>query len=198
MERRRWRTPVAEEDDRAQLLLTAAPRPAAQPQAAIQYRIVGSYFANNRRLAGSGTGARLQYADIDPSFLTLVDTKVTDQPVALESDSTKLDYLHPVAGSEAAKIGAGLFAEADLRAGQRSRDPVRGPPWQAGAALLAGIPSAPPGGRPAPPPRVSIADADKAVATLTANSPGPAHVILAVTDNGSPTLTSWIAGSSNS
>jgi hypothetical protein len=54
-------------------------------------------------------GPRLQYADIDPSFLPLVDTKVTDQPVVLETDSTKLDYLHPVVGSEAAKIGAGLF-----------------------------------------------------------------------------------------
>ena len=32
-----------------------APKP-TQPQAAIQYRIVGSYFANNRRLAGSGRG----------------------------------------------------------------------------------------------------------------------------------------------
>jgi hypothetical protein len=94
----------------------AAPTP-TQPQAAIQYRIIGSYFANNRRLAGSGTGARLQYADIDPSFLTLVDTKVTDQSLALETDSTKLDYLHPVAGSEAAKIGAGLLMKLPAEVG---------------------------------------------------------------------------------
>jgi hypothetical protein len=35
--------------------------------------------------------------------------KVTDQSVVLERDQTKRNYLHPVAGSEAAKIGAGLF-----------------------------------------------------------------------------------------
>jgi len=72
---------------------------------------VDSYFANNRRLTGSGTGARLEYQDIDSSFLELVGATVTDQPVALERDSTKPDYLHPVAGSEAAKVGAGLFTK---------------------------------------------------------------------------------------
>jgi hypothetical protein len=34
---------------------------------------------------------------------------VSEQPVVLEQDQTKRNYLHPVAGSEAAKIGAGLF-----------------------------------------------------------------------------------------
>ena len=66
-------------------------------------------FAANRRLAGSGTGARLEYEDIDPSFLDPVGTKVIDQPVVMEHDQTKRNYLHPVAGSEAANIGAGLF-----------------------------------------------------------------------------------------
>ena len=84
----------------------AGQAPAAPPAA---YRVVDSYFAGNRRLAGSGTGARLQYADIDPSFLTLVNTPIVGTPVALERDSTKLDYLHPVGGSAAAKVGAGLF-----------------------------------------------------------------------------------------
>jgi hypothetical protein len=46
---------------------------------------------------------------MDPSFLELVGTKVADQPVVIERDQTKRNYLHPVAGSEAAKIGAGLF-----------------------------------------------------------------------------------------
>jgi hypothetical protein len=40
-------------------------------------------------------------------------------------------------------------------------------------------------------PRVSVAGADTAVATLTPNSAGIAHVILAVTDNGTPSLTSY-------
>ncbi len=84
-------------------------RVGAAPQEAIRYRVVDSYFANNRRLAGSGTGATLGYKDIDPSFMELIRTKVTDQPVAFERGQTKRDYLHPVAGSEAAGIGAGLF-----------------------------------------------------------------------------------------
>jgi hypothetical protein len=87
----------------------AAAPPQAKPQERIHYRVVDSYFANNKKLTGSGTGARLEYQDIDSSFLELVGTKVTDQSVVLERDQTKRNYLHPVAGSEAAKIGAGLF-----------------------------------------------------------------------------------------
>jgi hypothetical protein len=86
----------------------AAP-PQAKQQERIRYKVVDSFFANNRRLTGSGTGARLEYQDIDSSFLEMVRTKVTDQSVLLERDQTKRNYLHPVAGSEAAKIGAGLF-----------------------------------------------------------------------------------------
>jgi hypothetical protein len=74
-----------------------------------RYQVIDSYFANNRRLTGSGTGARLEYQDIDSSFLELVRTKVSDQPVVLEHDQTKRNYLHPIAGSDAAEIGAGLF-----------------------------------------------------------------------------------------
>jgi hypothetical protein len=87
----------------------AAPPPAAGP---INYQVVNSYLANNRRLAGSGTGARLEYADIDPSFLKLSATKVTEQPVVFEHDTTNRHYLHPSAGSDAAAIGAGLFTKA--------------------------------------------------------------------------------------
>ena len=86
------------------------PRTAA-PQQPIHYKVVDSYFANNRRLAGTGTGARLEYRDIDPSFLELAGTKVTEQSVLLERDQAKRNWLHPVAGSEAAKIGAGLFTK---------------------------------------------------------------------------------------
>jgi hypothetical protein len=85
-----------------------APSPAT-PQELTHYKVVDSYFANNRRLTGSGTGARLEYADIDSSFLELVRTKITDQPVVFEHDQTKRNYLHPVSGSEAAKIRAGFF-----------------------------------------------------------------------------------------
>jgi len=64
-----------------------------------------------------------------------------------------------------------------------------GPP--AAAARGSGIPSAPPGGRPAPTPRVTVTNGNSAVATITPNTPGVAHVILAVTDNGEPALTSY-------
>lgn len=80
-----------------------------QPPASSHYTVVGSLFAANRRLSGSGTGARLEYQDIDPVFLNLVGTTMVDDPVAVEHDQTKRNYLHPVAGSEAARIGAGLF-----------------------------------------------------------------------------------------
>ena len=40
-------------------------------------------------------------------------------------------------------------------------------------------------------PRVTIANGATAVATVTPNTPGTAHVILAVTDNGTPSLTSY-------
>ena len=88
----------------------AAPSPAA-PRPPVHYKILDSHFAGNRRLTGTGTGARLEYRDMDPSFLELIGTTVSDQPVNLERDQTKRNYLHPVAGSEAAKIGAGLFVK---------------------------------------------------------------------------------------
>jgi len=83
-----------------------------QPAAPVSYQVIGSHFANNRRLAGSGTGARLECADIDPSFLKLSGTRVTEQAVAFEHDASKRNYLHPVSGSDGAAIGAGLFTSA--------------------------------------------------------------------------------------
>jgi hypothetical protein len=94
----------------ASALADAGGRQAAPGAATpIHYKVTGSYFAQNRRLAGTGTGARLEYRDIDPGFLEMVDTRIVDRPVALERDQAKRDYLHPVAGSEAATIRAGLF-----------------------------------------------------------------------------------------
>jgi hypothetical protein len=86
----------------------AKPAPAT-PRELVRYKVIDSYFANNRRIAGSGTGARLDYRDMDPTFLEMAGTKVTAEPVVIERDQTKRSYLHPVAGSEAAKVGAGLF-----------------------------------------------------------------------------------------
>jgi hypothetical protein len=47
------------------------------------------------------------------------------------------------------------------------------------------------GGRPALMPRVTVRDEKTPVATVIPNTPGTAHVILAVTDNGEPSLTSY-------
>ena len=38
---------------------------------------------------------------------------------------------------------------------------------------------------------MTVANANTGVATVMPNSPGTAHVILAVTDNGTPALTSY-------
>ena len=86
----------------------AAPAPEKER---VRYKVMNSLFAANKKMASSGTGANLGFKDIDATFLELVNAKVTDQPVAIELDETKKNYLHPVAGSEAAKIGVGLFAK---------------------------------------------------------------------------------------
>ena len=73
------------------------------------YKVIDSYFGGNTKLAGNGTGARVEFADVDPSFLRMSGTTIVARPVELERDSTKRNYLHPIAGSPAAAIGAGLF-----------------------------------------------------------------------------------------
>ena len=65
------------------------------------------------------------------------------------------------------------------------RSPPGGPPG-AGA-----IPSAPEGGPPQPLPRVTLEHETTAKVTVTPRVPGIAHVILAVEDDGTPTLTSY-------
>jgi hypothetical protein len=86
----------------------------AQKKEEVRYKVIDSYLAHNRRLAGSGTGARLEYQDIDAGFLEIVRTKTSDQSIVFERDQSKRNYLHPVAGAEAAKIGAGLFLKPSL------------------------------------------------------------------------------------
>jgi hypothetical protein len=78
----------------------------------VRYRVVDSVFAGNRRLTGSGTGARLEYRDIDPSLLELVRTSVLDKAIPLERDSTKRNYLQPQSDSKASRLKAGLFTKA--------------------------------------------------------------------------------------
>jgi hypothetical protein len=76
---------------------------------ALNYQVKDCHFAGNRRLAGSGTGARLEYQDIDPGFMKMQGTTIVDAPIKMPTDATRRDYLHAPEGSEAAKLGAGLF-----------------------------------------------------------------------------------------
>jgi len=67
----------------------------------------------------------------------------------------------------------------------------RPPTLPAGASGQGGIPSAPSGGPREPPPRIVIESADALRATVVPKTPGIAHVILAVEDDGTPSLTSY-------
>jgi hypothetical protein len=82
---------------------------ATAPPARSHYRVVDSHFADNSHFTGNGTGAKLEYRDIDPSFLELIRTDGAAHGYASERDQEKRTYLHPVAGSAAAATGAGLF-----------------------------------------------------------------------------------------
>lgn len=85
----------------------------APDQQRVHYKVVNTLLAGNKKMACSGTGANLGFEDIDSSFLELVNTIVSDQPVAVELDETNKYYLHPMADTEAAKIGVGLFTRQD-------------------------------------------------------------------------------------
>ena len=60
-----------------------------------------------------------------------------------------------------------------------------------GAPGEGGIPSAPEGGLPEPTPRVTLQNESTARVTVTPHVAGTAHIILAVEDDGSPSLTSY-------
>jgi hypothetical protein len=82
--------------------------PAAAPERQ-HYKVINSLFANNKKLAGTGTGARIEFADIEPSFLEMAGTTTTGQAIEFESDMTKRNPCtrSPARGGE---IGAGLFS----------------------------------------------------------------------------------------
>jgi hypothetical protein len=84
---------------------------AGRPEDRQRYKAVDSLFAANRRIAGTALGAVPKFEDLDPSFIELVGTKVVAEPVVFDRDQTSRTYLHPVAGSETAKIGAGFFLD---------------------------------------------------------------------------------------
>jgi hypothetical protein len=85
-------------------------------------------------------------------------------------------FFYPEAGTSLSIVGLG----------NRGVAPGTGAPGG-----RANIPSAPPGGRSAPTPRVTVTNGNTAIANILPNTAGVAHVIVSVTDNGEPSLTSY-------
>ncbi len=75
----------------------------------ILYQVNNSLIAGNQKLTGTGGGPQLNFKDIDPILLKFNNTKITDQPIELDYNQESRNFLHPKEGSEAAKIGVGLF-----------------------------------------------------------------------------------------
>lgn len=75
-----------------------------------KYRLADSLFAGNETLYGSGMGPTVNFKPLEDSVLALPSSsKVNAASVAIEMDRMKRNYLHPIGGSEAAQVGAGLF-----------------------------------------------------------------------------------------
>ena len=119
-----------------------------------------------------------------------LDASATPDP-----DSQRFDhswFFYPEAGSGIPNAGgrgrgAGGGGGAGAGAAGRGGPGARG----GGPAVQSEIPPAPPGGRPVPIPRVTVFNENSFRASVMPNTPGVAHVILAVTDSGSPALTSY-------
>lgn len=80
-----------------------------QNNGSILYQVNNSLFAGNKKITGTGGGPQLNFKDIDPILLKFNNTKITDQPIELDYNQESRNFLHPIEGSEAAKIGVGLF-----------------------------------------------------------------------------------------
>lgn len=75
----------------------------------ILYQVNNSLFAGNKKVTGTGGGPQLNFKDIDPILLKFNNTKIIDQPIELDYNQESKNFLHPILGSEASKIGVGLF-----------------------------------------------------------------------------------------
>jgi hypothetical protein len=86
------------------------------------------------------------------------------------------------------------FSYSEAGTGIPGRPVAVGPPVPIGGGGTpgqGGIPSGPAGGPRQPPPRATLADENTARVTVTPRVPGTLHVILAVEDDGVPSLTSY-------
>jgi hypothetical protein len=69
-----------------------------------------SLFAANTDVFGAGGGPAVNYRQLPRTSLPLPQSvEVIDAPIRIERDQTKRDYLHIVAGTRGAELGAGLF-----------------------------------------------------------------------------------------
>ncbi len=75
----------------------------------ILYQVNNSLIAGNQKITGTGGGPQLNFKDIDPVLLKFNNTKITEQAIELDYNQESRNFLHPKVGSEAAKIGVGLF-----------------------------------------------------------------------------------------
>jgi hypothetical protein len=77
-----------------------------------KYNLATSLFAGNQNLFGSGSGPPVNFRPLPSSILELPSTsKVIDQPVELELDQSRRDYVHIAKGTPGSEIAAGLFSK---------------------------------------------------------------------------------------
>jgi hypothetical protein len=112
----------------------------------------------------------------------LIDATV-GSPLVLDASGTR--------DPDGDAVTYGWFFYPEAGTGIPGQPVATGPPPGAGGTLAeGGIPSAP-GGLPEVPPRVTLQNAASSRVTVTPRVPGTAHVILAVEDDGRPSLTSY-------
>jgi hypothetical protein len=75
-----------------------------------RYNLASSLFAGNTHLYGAGNGPAVNFKPVEASALALPgSSRVTERPVQIQMDQARRDYLHVIAGTEGADIGAGLL-----------------------------------------------------------------------------------------
>ena len=81
----------------------------SQSSEPISYVAKNSLFAANKHYVGTGGGPALNFKDIDPSIIKLQNTEMTHEPIELELDQSKRNYLHPKSGTLGSDKNVGLF-----------------------------------------------------------------------------------------